>query len=70
MPKIILKRSECIGCGACVATCSDFFEMIDDGKAHIKGVKEGGVEEMEVKDVKCAKEAVEVCPVNIIEVKE
>ncbi|MCK4590092.1 MAG: ferredoxin [Nanoarchaeota archaeon] len=70
MAKIILKRTECIGCGACVATCDAFFEMGDDGLAHLKSVEKKDVEELEVKEVKCAKEAAEVCPVDIIEVKE
>ncbi|MBW2963628.1 ferredoxin [Candidatus Woesearchaeota archaeon] len=70
MAKITLKRNECIGCGACAATCSDLFEMADDGHAHLKGSKKkGDVEELELKDVKCGKEAVEVCPVQIISVK-
>lgn len=70
MAKITLKRNECIGCGACVATCEAFFEMADDGHVHLKGSKKKGeVEELSVKDAKCAKEAAEVCPVNIITVK-
>lgn len=70
MAKIILKRNECIGCGACAATCDDLFEMADDGHAHLKGAEKKDVEELEVKELKCAKEAAEVCPVNVIEVKE
>ncbi len=70
MPKITLKRNECIGCGACVATCGDLFEMSDDGLAHLKGAEKKDVEELEVKDLKCGKEAVEVCPVDIIKVEE
>ena len=70
MAKITLKRNECIGCGACVATCGDLFEMDDEGKAHLKGSDKGDVENLEVKEIKCAKEAVEVCPVQIIEIKE
>ena len=71
MAKIILKRNECIGCGACTAVCSELFEMDDDNKAHLKGsekVEEN--EELQVDDAKCAEEAVEVCPVKIIEVKD
>lgn len=70
MAKIILKRTECIGCGACVASCEDFFEMADDGLSHLKETKQDEVEEREVSELKCAKEAAEVCPVDIIEVKE
>ncbi len=69
MPKITLKRNDCIGCGACVAACEEFFEM-EDGLSHLKGSEKKDVEELEVKDIKCAKEAAEVCPVKVIEVKE
>ncbi len=69
MVKITLKRNECIGCGACVATCDSLFELDDEGKAHLKGADKGDVESLEVKDVKCGKEAVEVCPVQIIKVE-
>jgi ferredoxin len=70
MPKITVKRDECIGCAACVATCEEFFEMGDDNLAHLKGAKKkGDLEELEVKDVKCAQEAVDVCPVQIIKIK-
>ncbi|MFC1801221.1 ferredoxin [Nanoarchaeota archaeon] len=69
MPKITLKKNECIGCGACVAVCGDFFEMGDDGLAHLKGSKEEDVEELEVKDTKCTEEAIESCPVRIIKVE-
>ena len=70
MSKITLKRTECIGCGSCVAVCSKFFEMSDDGLAHLKGTEKDDVEELETKEIECAKEAAEVCPVNVIEVKE
>ena len=69
MVKITLKRNECIGCGACVATCDSVFEMSDDGKAHLKGANKGDIESLEVKDIKCAKEGAEVCPVEIIKVE-
>ena len=69
MSKITLKKTDCIGCGACVATCDKFFEMNDEGKAHIKGADNGDMEELEVKDAGCAKEAVDVCPVQVIKVE-
>jgi len=47
-----IDREKCIGCGACVAICSDCFEMDDEYKAILK------------KDCKCdatCKEAIESC---------
>jgi ferredoxin len=63
--KIEVDQATCIGCGACVATCPDFYEMKegDSGeKAHAK--KEG------TDDLGCAKDSAEVCPVNAIHITE
>ena len=51
-----INKETCIGCGACVSTCPEVFEMGDDGKAKIKAQK----------DIPCVKEAMENCPVNAI----
>jgi len=70
--KIIQKHEECIGCGTCVAMCPKFWEMRDDGKAHLKGGKknsETGDYELEVGKVECNKDAVEACPVQIISLR-
>ena len=51
--KIILERQKCIGCGSCVAVCSKYWEMGDDGKGHLKDSKtdsKTGNEELEIKD--------------------
>jgi ferredoxin len=70
MPKVIQDRNKCIGCGACAAVCPEFFEMSGDGKATLKGSnKKGNVEEFEVKDAKCCKEAENTCPVQCIHVE-
>jgi len=70
MPKIIHEVEKCIGCGACAAVCPDYFEMGDDGKSHVKGSKKVGKnEELTLKDVGCAKDAENTCPVQIIHVK-
>ncbi|MCG2809251.1 MAG: ferredoxin, partial [Candidatus Portnoybacteria bacterium] len=52
--KIKIDKDKCIGCGSCVAVCSDCFEMDSDNKAVLK---DSG-------DMKCAQEAVDVCPVQ------
>lgn len=68
--KIIQERSKCIGCGSCAAICERYFEMQNDGLASIKGGQMNGENmELEVTDAGCAKEAAEICPVQIISVK-
>ncbi len=68
--KIIVERAKCISCGSCAAVCPKLFEMIDDGKAHLKDSKNVGEnEELEVAEPGCAKDASEVCPVQIIKVE-
>lgn len=72
MAKIILERFKCIGCGSCCNVCGKFFEMAEDGKSHLKESKlnpETEIEEREVKNSECAKEAAEVCPVNCIHIR-
>ncbi len=71
MYRIIHEHKKCIGCGACEAVCSKFFELDENGISHLKGSKvEGENEVLEVEDPGCAKEAAEMCPVNIIHVEE
>lgn len=69
--KIIHDKAKCIGCGSCAALCPKFFEMTEDGKAHLKGSKfdaKTKIEELEVEDPACTQEAVEVCPVKCIKI--
>lgn len=67
--RIIQERKKCIGCGSCAAVCDKYFEMSNDGLASIKGGQmKGEVMELEVVDAGCAKEAEEVCPVQIIKI--
>lgn len=69
--KIIYQRSKCIGCGSCVAACDKFFKMEDDGLTTLKGSRQIGEDfELEVENADCAKEAAEVCPVQIIKIEE
>lgn len=77
MPKIVQKYDECIGCGSCVVVCPKFWtmsatsaDMEETGKAKLingKKNKEGDYE-LEVEKIGCNKEAVEVCPVQIIKI--
>lgn len=71
--KIIQEESKCIGCGTCASLCAKHFEMRDDGKAHlIESIlidKESEKYEKTIEELSCAKEAVEGCPVQCIEIK-
>jgi len=71
MPKIIHQRKKCIGCGACVAACPEFFEISrNDGLITLKNSKKVGENfELEIDKIDCIKEAAEVCPVKIIKIK-
>lgn len=55
---IIVDQNKCIGCGLCVTTCPDVFELADDGKSHVKDA------------AACAKcncqEAIDGCPAEAI----
>ncbi len=69
--KIIHDRNVCIGCGACVAVCSAYWEMGSDGKSNLKGAKEnGGKFELMLNDAACNKDAAQSCPVNCIHIEE
>jgi len=61
---IKIDQEKCIGCGSCVAVCPELFELGgEDNKAQIK---KGSIEEES--NTKCAQEAVDICPVQAIEV--
>lgn len=36
MAKIIVDQNLCIGCGLCVSTCPECFELKEDGKSYPK----------------------------------
>ena len=73
MPKVILNKEECIGCGACAAVLEDFFEIGDDRKSTIRGGKtDGDIVTLDVsdKDLEKLKEALDVCPVGALKVEK
>ena len=60
MAKITIDEGACVGCGLCVTSCPDCFEMGDDGIAKVKA------EDCTACD---AKEVASQCPVNAIKVE-
>ena len=59
--KIIVDKDACIGCGSCAAICAEVFEMQGDKSQAKKPV---------IKEMGCAKEAADACPVQCIKIKE
>jgi len=53
---IKIDKNKCIGCGMCVAVCSEVFEIDDEGKAKVKAQK----------NILCIKEAIDNCPMKAI----
>ena len=76
--KIEHNKPECISCGACATVAEEFWEMETRGemKSHLKNSKpletnpEWETLEIEEKDLAINKEAAEVCPVNVIHIKD
>ncbi len=61
--KVVVVKDLCTGCGLCVSTCPDVFEMAGD-VAEVKG----DVVPETAEDT--AKEAVQNCPVEAITIEE
>ena len=73
MPKIIQERDKCIGCGSCATIAPDYFELDEnDGLANlIKGKAAKGLFTREIKKIDSSiKEAVSICPLEIIKIKK
>ncbi|MFH1451272.1 MAG: ferredoxin [bacterium] len=69
--KIIHERKKCIGCGSCVALCTKFWTMDEDGMSKLKGSTpnmETNNDELEVEKAGCNQEAADSCPVQIIHI--
>ncbi|MBD3182455.1 ferredoxin [Candidatus Poribacteria bacterium] len=73
--KVTIDREECISCGQCWETCSEFFEEnSDDGFSQVISeyrIKDNPAEGEASEDLEdCVQEAADVCPVEIIDVEE
>jgi len=72
--KILHFKKECISCGACAAICPEFWEMDDEGMAHLKGSTEAdGHDELEINTEENRarnQEAADACPVQIIKLEK
>jgi len=71
--KVIYEREKCIGCGACVAVCSKYWEMTEDGKSNLLKSSinpKTNNHELEVKKPECNQGAVDGCPVQCIHIKK
>ena len=69
--KIIQEIEKCIGCGSCVALCPKYWEMVENGKANpinSKNNPETGNLELEIEEIGCNQEAVDICPVECIKI--
>lgn len=73
--KVIHDRENCIGCSACASVCPKFWGMnAKDGKSDLIGATpaENGTTELIVsgEDLEENQNAADVCPVQVITVKE
>ncbi len=72
--KVIHYKKDCISCGACAAISPNYWEMDEEGLAQLKNSKEVDDHwelESDSYDVKVTnQEAADVCPVQIIHVKD
>ncbi len=60
--QVYIDADECIGCGACVDSCSDVFSMTEDNVAEVTNAE--GASEEEIQD------AIDSCPVECIHWEE
>ncbi len=56
---IKVDQNLCVGCGMCVNACPQVFKLNQDGKSEV----------ISQDNIKCAKEAADICPVNAISVE-
>lgn len=71
---ILHYKEQCISCGACAAIAPEFWTMDEEGLADLNGsMKKEDHFELEINTEEARamnQEAADVCPVNIIHIKE
>lgn len=70
---VVFDRAGCIGAAACAAMDPKHWEIVDDGKAVLKGSKKKGDSEdyeleIEEADFKLMMDSAQGCPVNVIHI--
>ncbi len=69
---VIHLKKDCISCGACAAITPEYWEMDEEGLAHLKGSKPVNAHfelEIDTEEARAAnQEAADCCPVSIIKV--
>ena len=73
MPKIILDKTNCIGCGSCTIYAEDYFEMNTEGHAKAqltRGKKQGEIETLDIEEFETEEpiQAAQGCPSQCIQV--
>lgn len=72
--KVIHFKKDCIGCGACIAINPKFWEMDEEGLAHLKGsvkINDQWVLKISTEEDRASnQEAADVCPVQIIKIEK
>jgi len=70
---VIHEKNKCIGCGACIVLCPKYWKMEENGKAHLVGSKldkKTQIETLKINKLGCNKEAIDVCPVQCIQIEK
>ena len=74
MPKVTLKRNDCINCSSCTLYDPNSYEINEtDGKAFLKnGKRENNIDTLDIleHDIEVHNQAAESCPTNCIRVQK
>ena len=72
--KILFYKEECISCGTCAAICPEFWEMDEEGMAHLKESRKAENHWERIIETEDARsrnqEAADACPVQIIKLEQ